>query len=69
MDHYFLEESLNKYNSGALKLSDVGDYLEATIVYLDVGDRFDLAVNGRAFLFYTISSLFFPNAKSTIAIG
>ena len=69
IDRYFPKASFDKYNFGTLKLSNVGDYLEAAIVYLGVGNGLDPIVIGRAFLVYTISAIFFSNAKCTIAIG
>ena len=66
---YFPMASFDKYNSSAIKPSDVGDYLESAIAYLGAGNVLDPVVIGRAFLFYTISALFPPNTKSTIVVG
>ena len=69
IERYFPGAAFDKYSSSAIKLSDVADYLDTAIAYLGGGNQLDPIVIGRAFLFFTIGGLFFPNAKSTIPVG
>ena len=69
IQHYFPDASFDKYSSGALNIKDIKDYLEKQILYLDNGNVLDPIIIGRAFLFYTIGALLFPNGNSMIYVG
>ena len=66
----FLGATFDSYKSGGIKLTHVFGYLEALIASLQQQEQsIDQHIVARAFRFYTIMCLFFPNANSTILVG